>query len=1386
MTAPTDSLLTTEFVFPAAFAQQRLWLLCQLAPDNPFYNMSAAIRLTGKLDRCALERAFNEIVRRHEILRTRFEFSDGQLNQVIADHVTLPLPLTDYDAQLGCNQAAHDQLTNDQLTSNQLTNDQLTSDQLTSDQLTSNQAASAKEAIATQRAIAEAQRPFNLTTDVLIRVMLLRLAATDHILLITLHHIIADGWSIGVFVRELGALYAAYHTGHGSPLPELPIQYADFADWQRSWLEGNAAGTVSPQLESHLAYWRQQLADLPLLNLPTDRPRPAVQSYRGAMYPIALSSQLSDAIVALSQAEGVTLFMTVLTAFQILLARYTGQDEIVVGSPIANRTQPELENLIGCFVNSLVLRTDLSGNPSVRQLLANVREVTLDAYAHQDLPFEKLVQALQPERDLSRHPLFQVAIALQNTPITALALPDLTLSQFEFDPGTSRFDLELHLWQSSTGLNGQLIYSSDLFDRSTIARFVDHFQTLLAGMVAAPTSRIADLPILTSAEAQQLLVEWNQTQHGHLDGCIHEWFAAQAAAHPSVIAAVQGTESLTYQELNQRSNQLAHYLCNLGIAPHELVGLCVDRSLDLLIGILGILKAGAAYLPLDPHYPPERLKFMLEDAQVSTLLTHTAIATRFDGIAPTLVLFDRDRARIAQASSDNLLNRVTLTDLAYVIYTSGSTGQPKGVLIEHRGLANVAAAQIQILDLQSSQSARILQFASPSFDASIFEIVMAWGAGATLYFAPENARLGTALREYLYHQQITHATLPPAVLKTLPNADLPALQSLITAGEACSPDLVDRWATGRRFFNAYGLTETTIWSTIAELKPGDLPTIGRAIANTQLYVLDAHFQPVPIGIPGELYIGGVGVARGYLKRSELMTERFVPNPFSDGATLYRTGDLVRYQPSGQLEFLGRRDRQIKLRGYRIELEEIERTICQHPDIRDAIVITRNDQVLIADVVLTSGSPLTHCDLHHFLSQRLPHYMVPAEFVVRSTLPLTPSGKIDRPALASSAASPLPAGEFVAPRTPTETTLVAIWQQTLDRQQIGVQDNFFELGGSSLLAMRLIDRVNQQFRQTLPLADLFHAPTIEQLALRLAGPEPCPPLASNSVRERSWSPLVPLQPKGTKPPFFCVHPVFGVTLPYIELAGRLGSDQPFYGLQPFGLDGIHPPLTSIEAMATQYIAALRHVQPHGPYQLGGWSFGGLVAFEMAQQLRQAGDRVSLLALFDTQAPTSRYHPSVGKIAKFLITTVARSIGPFVLDYGKLVALSLNQQSVFSQLRAALEHTMMAQLLPQASQVRMLDELTLHRMLRIFYANSRAALRYVPQPYPDSMTLFKTGELVQESQDAALGWRELAQNGLQLHSVSGNHLTLLQPPHIQSLVAQLQPYLSDSQRSGHSPF
>ncbi|MEG4497359.1 amino acid adenylation domain-containing protein [Microcoleus sp. F10-C6] len=906
---------------PLSFAQQRLWFLDQLVPNNPFYNVPAALRLTGSLNFAALQQTFNEIVRRHEALRTTLAVVSGQPVQRIAVAFHLPINVVD------------------------LRNLPKESRQTEANRLTAQ----------------EAQRSFNLSEDLLLRVTLLQLDDAEYLLMLNMHHIVSDGWSIGVLIQELGALYTALASEKPSPLPALSIQYADFAKWQREWLQGEV-------LETQLAYWRQQLNGISMLNLPADRPRPAIQSYRGKRQFLQLPKQLSEALETLSQREGVTLFMTMLAAFKTLLYHYAQQEDIVVGSPIANRNRSEIEALIGFFVNSLVLRTDLSGNPTFRELLNRVKEVALGAYAHQDLPFEKLVEELHPDRALNQNPLFQVAFALQNAPGNRLELPELTLSPQQLDVGTARFDLEFHLWErspnssgsnqspsnklwvdSSEGISGMVIYSADLFDEATIARLIGHFQTLLESIVANPEQRIANLQYLSAQERYQLLVECNNTQADYpQDLCIHQLFEMQADRTPDAVALVFGEERVTYQQLNFRSNQLARYLQKMGVGAEVLVGLCCRRSLDLIVGMLGILKAGGAYLILDPSYPAERSSLMVKDAQLSVVLTQQQWVEKLRSPNLQIVCLDTDWEMISQEIADNPTSAVTAENLVYAIYTSGSTGKPKGVEIEHGSLLNLVFWHQREFGVSAGD--RATQIAAIGFDACGWEIWPYLAAGSSIYFPEDDIRRDPEkLQNWLVSNAITISFLPTPLAEKVLLLDWPqttALRILLAGGEKLQQHPLKFHPF--KLVNNYGPTENTVVTTSGYIPATEqteiAPTIGRPIANTQIYILDKYLQPVPMGVVGELYIGGNGLARGYLNRPDLTAQSFIPNPFkpNSGERLYKTGDLVRYRADRNLEFLGRIDEQVKIRGFRIELGEIETVLTQHPAVQQTVAIASED------------------------------------------------------------------------------------------------------------------------------------------------------------------------------------------------------------------------------------------------------------------------------------------------------------------------------------------------------------------------------------------------------------------------------------------------------------
>ncbi|WP_442949096.1 non-ribosomal peptide synthetase [Nostoc sp.] len=1042
-----------------SFAQQRLWFIDQLQPGNFANHIWAALRLTGFLNQAALLQTLNEIVRRHEVLRSTFTIMAEKPVQVILPSLSLTLPIINIEDLSEVEQ----------------------------------------EVEVKKLVIQEIQQPFNLSQAPLLRATLLRLKETEHILVFTMHHIISDGWSVGVLIKEVAALYEAFSKGQASPLLELPIQYVDFTNWQRQWLQGEV-------LQSQISYWKNQLEGAPtLLDLPTDYSRPAVSSFQGATYSFQLSNELYAALNKLSQQHGSTLFMTMLAAFQTLLWRYTGSEDIVVGSPIANRNRTELEGLIGFFANTITLRTNLADNPTFEELLTQVRKVAIGAYAHQDLPFEQLVEELQPQRNLSYTPVFQVMLVLQNTPISVLELPGLTITPLPIDNGSTKFDLTLEITETAEQIFASLEFNKDLFQESTIKRMAGHFQTLLEGIALNPQLRLSELSLLTETEKHQLLLDWNNTEVIYpQQQCIHQLFEVQVEHTPDAVAVVFEDEQLTYCELNTKANQLAHYLQNLGVKPEVLVGICVERSLSTIIGILAILKAGGAYVPLDPAYPPERLAFILQDAQVSVLLTLQHFIENFPQHQTNVVCLDTDWERIVQQSPQNPISGCTSDNLAYIIYTSGSTGQPKGVLVNHSNVVRLFAATEDWYKFNQNDVWTL--FHSIAFDFSVWEL---WGAllyGGKIVVVPYwLSRSPEDFYKLLLKQQVTVLNQTPSafsqliqVEESLGTAEGLNLRLVIFGGEALQLESLRPWFERHgdgipQLVNMYGITETTVHVTYRPLTKRDLELglgsiIGRPIPDLQVYLLDEYRQPVPIGVKGEMYVGGAGVARGYLNRPELTTERFISHPFSDGLRpavgdrLYKSGDLARYLPNGDIEYLGRIDDQVKIRGFRIELGEIEALISQHPAVRETVIVVAESQRIVAYVVPQTEQTLEILELRSFLESKLPSYMMPAAFVLLEAFPLTPNGKIDRKALPKpDTARPELEAAYQPPQTEIEKTIAEIWQKVLQLEDVGIHDNFFELGGHSLLLVQVHNQLREIFQRDLSVLDLFRYPTINSLA-----------------------------------------------------------------------------------------------------------------------------------------------------------------------------------------------------------------------------------------------------------------------------------------------------------------
>ncbi len=1055
--APPILPMPRDQALPLSFAQQRLWLLSQLEPASPAYNIPIVYHLIGSLDLAVLEQSLSEIVQRHEALRTSFVIVDEQPIQVIAPAMSMALTIVDLRELPEAEKEAESQYLADE----------------------------------------EARQPFNLAQAPLVRSVLLQLGDEEHKLILTMHHIVSDDWSMGVFNRELATLYESFLSGQPSPLSNLPIQYADFACWQQQWLQGEI-------LETLLAYWKEQLGDAPPLGLPTDRPRPAAQTFRDARQSMLISRPILESLKALSRQEGATLFMTLLAAFKTLLYRYTGQKDIVVGSPIANRNQAEIEGLIGFFVNTLVLRTNLGGNLTFRELLSRVREMALGAYAHQDLPFEKLVQVLQPERRPSYNPLFQVAFALQTAPLGTLALPGLTTDLQLLDNGTAKFDLTLELWEKPEGLCGQWEYSTDLFDAATIVRMAGHYQTLLESTAATPEGgspdrRLAELPMLTSAEREQALNTWNYVHRNYPTwATIHHLFEDQVARTPEATALVFENESLTFDQLNRRANQLAHHLQKLGVEPGKFVGLCLDRSVEMIIAILGVLKAGGTYVPLDPAYPQERMAFMLQDTQAFVLLTRQQFLDRLPEHTAHLICLDTDWHIIARESQDNLPGMVSPGDLAYIIYTSGSTGKPKGVPITHANICPLLHWGYESLRLTPND--RVVQFLNYCFDWSVWEIFITLTSGASLHIVPLDIVLDPQRTlNFLDHNSITvlHATPTQFQYLAALGQKLDTLRHACIGAEKLTLDLVERSLgvlhPDCRIFNMYGPTEAAIMATTLEIERSNINQykdlasvpIGPPIANTRCYILDQHGNPQPAGVPGELCLAGDGLSIGYLGQPELTASKFIPDPFAAGARMYKTGDLARWLPDGVIEFLGRIDHQVKLRGFRIELGEIEAVLGRHPAVRENVAVLREDSPghkrLVAYVIPNPQPVFTVNEVHQFLKEKLPDYMVPSAFVLLDAFPLMPNGKLDHRAFPTPETARAETGRTLAPRTPVEKRLAEIWARLLGLEQVGIHDSFFDLGGHSLLATRLLSRICDTFQVELSLRNLFETPTVANLA-----------------------------------------------------------------------------------------------------------------------------------------------------------------------------------------------------------------------------------------------------------------------------------------------------------------
>ncbi|MGH3914895.1 MAG: amino acid adenylation domain-containing protein [Pseudonocardiaceae bacterium] len=1310
-------------VVPLSFAQRRLWFLHQMQGPSATYHMPLALRLSGKLDRQALRTALGDLIARHETLRTVFPLVAGVPQQHVVDaRVARP--------QLAVIKTSETELP--------------------------------------ELLRVAIERGFDLAVEPPVRVELFALAPDQHVLLVLMHHIVSDGWSMGPLSADLAAAYAARCRGEAPKWAPLTVQYVDYTLWQYQLLGDHT--DPNSLFARQLTYWTEALAGLPeQLPLPTDRPRPAVASHRGAQVTVRCTPELHQGLVGLGRRNRASLFMVLQAGLAALLSRLGAGTDIPMGSPIAGRTDQALDDLVGFFVNTLVLRTDTSGDPTFTQLLARVRETALAGYAHQDMPFEFLVEVLNPTRSMAHHPLFQIMLTVQNTPEIDFELLGLDTDVLPIPATTAKFDLAFSLNERHgpdgvpDGLDGIVEYAGDLFDPATVEAHLARWVRLLEAVVTDPDRPISRIDVLTPEERHRLLIDYSGTARTVAQSCLPTLFETQVAATPEAVAVVFGDTTLTYRQLNAHANHLAHALITRGVGPEQIVALALPRCPELVVSILAVLKTGAAYLPLDPDYPPVRIHFMLHNAQPALLLTNTHLEGGLPDTdrATRLVIDDADIIEELNRCSDtdptdaDRTRSLSLLDSAYVIYTSGSTGIPKGVVVSHGGVSNLAATLIDRFGVDAHS--RVLQFASPSFDSSFCELCLSLLSGAALVVAPAAQLLpGTPLVALVNRQGVTHAVVPPSALTVIPaQHDLPSAMTVVVAGEVCPPDLMATWATGRRMINAYGPTEITVCATTSDPLSAAtrLPTpIGRPVSNTRVYVLDAGLQLAPTGVTGELYIAGAGLARGYLGRPELTAERFVADPFGvPGGRMYRTGDLGWWRADGNLNFLGRADDQVKVRGFRIEPGEVEAVLAAHPDVARAVITVREDRPgdkrLVA-YVLPAADAVFHQDvLREHLRRRLPEYMVPAALVRLDHLPLTPSGKLDRDAL------PVPdfgsAGTGRMPRTPQEQLLAGLFAEVLGLDHVGVDDGFFDLGGHSLLATRLIARIRATFGVEPGLRVLFDTPTVAGLAARLNMDEP----------RDAFDVVLPLRSQGCRSPLFCIHPAGGISWSYCGLLTHLDPDYPIYALQARGLTRPEPRPTSIGQMAADYADQIRKIQPAGPYHLLGWSVGGLVAHAIATELQQRGEQTALLAVLDG-------YPVCGLSGEKPPVPDKRDILNGLVGMLGCDAESLNGEPLTSAQIVDLLHS-------RDSVLASLEEHHVSAVIEIMINNASLALDFTPGQFHGNLLLF-TATIDRDNETPIPEvWKPYIDGTIESHEITSKHELMMQP---QSL-AQIGPILAD---------
>ncbi len=1298
---------------PLSFGQEQLWFMDRFAPGLPTYNVAFGMRLRGPLDTGALTRAVDGLTARHEALRTRLVAdADGIPHQVVDEPASAGLVEVDVSGSAD------------------------------------------PEAALRERAASEAARPFDLAEGPLFRTHLVRLSAEEHALVVIVHHTVFDGWSIGVMVRELTALYAAEATGEPSGLAELPVQFADYAIWERERLQGSS-------LEELVEYWRKNLDGFQTLQMPTDRPRPMVASYEGGLERLHIGGEILAGLQELSQREGTTLFVTMLAALQALLHRYTGQDDVVVGTVSANRSRSKLAPLVGYLVNTLPMRTDLAGDPSFTELLVRVRETTMGAFAHQNLPFAKLVEELKVERDPGRAPIFQVAMTLAEPPESTVAA-GLAVELEKVDLVAAKFDVGVHVDVRPDDLWLEALYATSLFDAGTIGRLLGHLRVVLESVIEDPSRRLSEMPVLTEAELRRELTEWNDTAKDFPLVCVHEAFEAQTACTPDGIAAELDGETVTYAELNADANRIARRLRELGAGPEVLVGVSMAPSPRRLSVLLGIMKAGGGYVPLDPALPDDRLSYMIEDTAMPVVVADATGEAGLPDSGAAVLAVDREWDAITALDAGDPGYEVAASNIAYVIYTSGSTGRPKGVMVEHRQVVNHAIGMIEHWGVGSDD--RVLQFASLNFDVSVMDMFMTLLSGARAVVAPTETLLSPPrLAQLMRDRAVTFASLPPAVVNLLSGQEFPGLRFVMSAGEALSSELVHAWVRpGLRFFNGYGPTEDTVIATFAELDGAVLPPpIGLPVANAQAYVLDKNLNPVPVGVVGELHMGGAGVTRGYLNAPELTEQRYIPDPFGEGR-LYKTGDLVRRLPDGNIVYLGRMDGQVKIRGLRVELGEIETGLASHPSVAQAVVVMSEDRAGEKQLVGyvrhdPDGPSIDVADLRRHLAQGMPAYMVPAHILVVDVFVLNTSGKIDKSALPAPDA-PVETAAYAPPRTAAETTLTRVYADLLGRDQVGIDDGFFELGGNSLQAMQLVTRIHDELSVDLGVTAIFLAPTVRRLADRIE--------QARAAGARSEGPLVELSEGEGGEPLFIVHAIGGTVHGYAPLARELGGAFTVYGVEAAGLAAGSVPSGSLDAMVAAYTEAIRAVRPEGPYHLAGWSMGGVVAFELAKAFEASGERVAFLGLLDAPfaLPDQPAQAETAVAARF-VADAARTLG---WDAGEEPASSAAEQldrlarrvdggaGNTGAVRAEIEHR-----------------------FEVFKAHNEAIAGYRPQGTVQADTMV-VGARLSPNAPAAPQWARLIEGDVSTLSVDGDHYAFLRAPLVTEVAESILKWRGESEQ------